>query len=105
MTYAVTVTKAKKQQLVLLSAQPLREYAARHTQDKQYSEEISTICDKATRAVCFQGDLCSPISLSPLTQSSHIKMDTYDPHLLFVCIICMIKGQPHALSHQPELKG
>lgn len=100
-------TKATKQ-LVLLSEQPLRENTAEHTQDKQYSEETSTICDKTMRAVCFQGDLCShqPPYLrlaSPITLK-------WMPATLFIlsfilCIICMIKGEPHALSHQPELKG
>lgn len=100
-------TKATKQ-LVLLSAQPLRENTVKHAQDKQYSEEISTICDKTMRAVGFQGDLCShqPPYLrlaSPITLK-------WMPATLFIlsfilCIICMIKGEPHASSHQPELKG
>lgn len=100
-------TKATKQ-LVLLSVQPLKENAAKHAQDKQYSEETSTICDKTMRAVCFQGDLCShqppyfrlpsPITLKWMPATLFI--------LSFIlCIICMIKGEPHALSHQPELKG
>lgn len=95
-------------QLVILSVQHLRENAAKYAQDKKYSEEISTICDKTMRAVCFQGDLCShqPPYLrlpSPITLK-------WMPATLFIlsfilCIICMIKGEPHALSHQPELKG
>ncbi len=41
---------------------------------------------------------------SPLTQSSHIKMDACNafntPIFLLVCIIRMIKGEPHVLSPQ-----
>lgn len=46
-------------QLVLLSAHPMRVNPTKTLKTSNTARKDSSICDKTTRAVCFQGDLCS----------------------------------------------